>query len=78
MLLDMANAKTICISINFDYYHEEKFEETIKNLMIEEMNFFRGDYIRKQNTLKKFEINMVKRLEEILAIKQLTLTKKQQ
>ena len=41
--------KTICISINFDYYHEEKFEETIKNLMIEEMNFFRGDYIRKQN-----------------------------
>ena len=39
--------KTICISINFDYYHEEKFEETIKNLPIEEMDFFRGDYIRK-------------------------------
>jgi ubiquinone/menaquinone biosynthesis C-methylase UbiE len=41
--------KTICISINSDYYHKENFEDTLENLMVEKLDFFKGDYIIEKN-----------------------------
>ena len=52
--------KTICISINFDYYHQENFEDTLENLMVEKLDFFKGDYIIEKNRYAYYGIFKIK------------------